>query len=390
MASSPTVAEPAITIPFGRPMIGETERRAVLDVLDGPILVHGRRIREFEDAFARWTGAPHAVAASSCTAAMHLIYLAWGIGAGDEVIVPALTHVATAHAVVHAGARPVFVDVDPRTGNIDVGRIEAAISPRTRAVAVVHFLGVPVDMAGVLEITRRHDLKVLEDCALALGTRVDDVHAGLLGDAGAFSFYPVKHITTSEGGMVVARDGETADKAARLRSFGYERAVDTPAHDYDVTLPGYNFRMSEMEAAIGSAQLERLDDFLAARDANFSILSERVREIDGVSTFDEPPPGARSSRYCLSARIDGAARGDRDRVIASLKKMGVGCSVYYPRPVPLMSWYRRSLDVRSDDFKVASALADTTVALPVGPHLTEADMHRVADALEIAVTEIRS
>ena len=201
-------------IPFGRPIIGEAERAAVLDVLYGPILVHGPRTIAFENAFAKWTGAPHAISVSSCTAAMHLVYFTLGYGPGDEVIVPAQTHTATAHAVELTGAKAVFVDSERRTGNIDVSAIEAAITPRTRAIAVVHYLGVPVDMAGIGAVAKRHGLFVLEDCALAIGTRIDGVHAGLFGDVGCFSFYPVKHMTTAEGGMIITRNAALAAQAA--------------------------------------------------------------------------------------------------------------------------------------------------------------------------------
>jgi len=197
-------------IQFGCPMIGEEERKAVLDVLKGTTLVHGPKAIEFERAFAQFTAAPYAVSVSSCTAGMHLIYFALGYGQGDEVIVPAQTHVATAHAVELTGARPVFVDAEPESGNIDIGQIEAAITPRTRAISVVHYLGVPVDMPAVVKIAHRHNLFLLEDCALSPGAKVDDIHTGLHGDAGVFSFYPVKHITTAEGGMIILRDGELA------------------------------------------------------------------------------------------------------------------------------------------------------------------------------------
>ena len=173
-------------IPFARPMIGETEKQAVLDVLDGPVLVHGPQVLGFEAAFAAWVGAPRAVAVASCTAGMHLLWFALGLGAGDEVIVPAMTHVATAHAVELTGARAVFVDAEPASGNIDPARIAEKITSRTKGIAVVHFLGEPVSMEPVVALARRHGLFVLEDCALAMGTRSRGVHAGLLGDAGAF------------------------------------------------------------------------------------------------------------------------------------------------------------------------------------------------------------
>ena len=202
------------TIAFGRPMIGEAEKAAVAEVLSGPILVHGPRSQQFENDFAAWTGAPYAVSVSNCTAGMHLVYFAMGYGPGDEIIVPAMTHTATAHAACLVGATPVFVDCERRTGNIDIDAIENKITPRTRAISIVHFLGMPVDMVRINAIARKHNLFVLEDAALAVGTKLDGVHAGLHGDVGVFSFYPVKHITTAEGGMVITRN---EDLARRIR-----------------------------------------------------------------------------------------------------------------------------------------------------------------------------
>src|SRR3989338_6141324 len=180
-------------------------------VLDGPILVHGPKSKEFESDFAAYTKAPHAVSVSSCTAGLHLMYFSKGLGPGDEVIVPAQTHTATAHAVELCGAKPVFVDAEKKTGNIDIGKIEAAITKRTKAISVVHYLGMPVDMEKVVKIADKHNLFVVEDCALAIGSFFKGIHAGLHGDAGSFSFYPVKHITTAEGGMVITRHKEIAD-----------------------------------------------------------------------------------------------------------------------------------------------------------------------------------
>ena len=197
---------------FGKPMIDQREKDAVMKVMDGTILVHGPVANQFEDKFANFTGAPHAVSVSSCTAGMHLIYFALGYGPGDEVIVPAQTHVATAHAVELTGARPVFIDAEITTGNINIGAIESAITSKTRAIAIVHYLGVPVDMPKVMDIAKKHNLFVLEDCALAPGAKVNNSHVGLHGDAGVFSFYPVKHLTTAEGGMIILRNSNLAKK----------------------------------------------------------------------------------------------------------------------------------------------------------------------------------
>ena len=194
--------------------MGNEERTAVMKVMEGPILVHGPLAGQFEDGLRAFTGAPHAVSVSSCTAGMHLVYFALGYGPGDEVIVPAMTHVATAHTVELTGAKPVFVDAEDKTGNIDIAAIEAAITPRTKAIAVVHYLGVPVDMPKVAAIAKKHNLFLLEDCALAPGARVDGVHAGLHGDCGSSPSIPVKHLTTAEGGMIILKDAELAKKLA--------------------------------------------------------------------------------------------------------------------------------------------------------------------------------
>src|SRR3989344_5985541 len=273
------------TITFGRPMIGQEEKKAVSDVLDSPVLVHGPRVKEFEGEFAAFTKAPQTVSVSSCTAAMYLSYVYLGLGQGDEVIVPAQTHVATAHAAEAVGAKPVFVDAEGQTGNIDVDKIEAEITERTRVIAVMHYLGLPVDMERVLAIAKRHNLFVLEDCALALGSWYKGVHAGLWGDVGCFSFYPVKHITTAEGGMLVTKHAQRAEKTRRARSLGVDRAPaerDRPG-EYDVPDLGLNFRLNELQAALGIEQMKKLPDFLKRRMDNIKILREELEGVKGLS-----------------------------------------------------------------------------------------------------------
>ncbi len=253
------------------------------DVLAGPILVHGPRAVKFEEDFAAFVGAPHAVSVSSCTAGMHLVWFTLGLGPGDEVIVPAQTHTATAHAVELTGARAVFVDVDRDTGNIDLAAFEAAITPRTRAVAAVHFLGMPVDMPKLVEIAKRRGLFVLEDCALAFGTRLGGTHAGLFGEVGVFSFYPVKHITTAEGGMIVTRDADLAARLKLRKAFGVDRshAERKIPGTYDVIALGFNYRMSELHAAIGIEQVKKLPRFLEQRERNYRALSEALARCPG-------------------------------------------------------------------------------------------------------------
>lgn len=379
-------------IPFGKPMIGEAERNAVLAVLEGPTLVHGPRTKDFENAFAEYTGAEHAISCSSCTAGLHLYYFALGIGPGDEVIVPAQTHTATAHAVELVGARTVFVDAEPRTGNMDVDLVEAAITARTKAISVVHYLGRMADMPRLRALADKHGLPILEDCALAIGTRLDGKHAGLLGDAGCFSFYPVKHMTTAEGGMVITNNADLAAKLRLQRAFCVDRTPGERSMPgiYDVVGLGFNYRMNELEAALGIEQLRRVDSFLEARRANYTALAAALHGIDEISVIDSGSTDrSQSSHYCLSLLLNDALAAKRPGIVAAMKARGVGTSVYYPRPVPHMSYYKNKYGHGEGSFPVAARLSGTSIALPVGPHLTVEDMHSIVDTLKESICEVQ-
>jgi perosamine synthetase len=384
--------EPMREIHFGRPTIGDAEREAVMEVLKGPILVHGPRAVAFEKAFAAWTGAPHAVSTSSCTAALHLVYFYLGLGAGDEVIVPAQTHAATAHAVELTGARPVFVDAERRTGNIDIAQIEAALTPRTRALSLVHYLGLPVDMDRINAIARKHDLFVVEDCALSLGSRYRGIHTGLLGDAGCFSFYPVKHITTAEGGMITTKRPEIAATIARQKAFGVDRQHGDRKVPgvYDVTMLGFNYRMNEIEAAIGIEQVKRLDGILATRERNYRALHRALGEIDEISLLATGDGVFQSSYYCLAILLNRRLADLRFEFVSKLNAAGVGTSVYYPKAVPDLTYYREKYGFAPGSFPNASWISDASIALPVAPHLDEDDMAYIAQAVKAAITEINS
>lgn len=381
-----------INIPFGAPFIGDEERAAVAEVLAGPILVHGPKATEFEQAFAQFTGALHAVSVSSCTAGMHLIYFALGYGPGDEVIVPAQTHVATAHAVELTGARAVFVDCDRNTGNIELSALEKAITPKTRAIAIVHFGGMPVDMPRVMEVARKHKLFVLEDCALAVGARLDGVHAGLIGDAGVFSFYPVKHMTTAEGGMIVTRDADLAKRLRLRKAFGVDRTHGERKipGTYDVVALGFNYRMSEIHAAIGIEQIKKLPEILRKRERNYRALSGALRSAPRVSLLESTNGRFVSSYYCLSAILDDAIAPQRGDIVSRMNARGVGTSVYYPQPVPRMTYYRQKYGWKDGSYPNAARISDCSIALSVGPHLTEDDMIYTADTLANVLKEIKN
>jgi perosamine synthetase len=372
-------------IPFGKPMIGQEEKEAVMKVMDGSILVHGPVASNFEEQFAVFTGAPNAVSVSSCTAGMHLIYFALGYGPGDEVIVPAQTHIATAHAVELTGAKPVFVDAEIDTGNIDINAIESAINSRTRAIAVVHYLGVPVDMPKVLKIAKKHNLFLLEDCALAPGAKVDGTHVGLHGDAGVFSFYPVKHLTTAEGGMIILKDDELAKQLKLLKAFGVNRNYGERKIPgmYDAEVLGFNYRMSEIHAAIGVEQMKKLPWFLEKRKENFNHLEAGIKNIKGINVLQQPVDKRFcSSHYCLGMMLNQGIANNRSAIMDVLSKKGVGTSIYYPQPVPRMTYYKLKYGYEEKYFVNAATISDSIIALPVGPHLDLSDMDYIIKSIK--------
>ena len=381
------------TIPFGRPWITDEDRQAVLEVLEGHILTHGPRCKGFEEDFARFMGSDsHCVSVSSCMAALHLAYFQMGIGPGDEVIVPAQTHIATAHAVELVGARPIFVDCELSTGNIDCSKVESLITPKTRALSLVHFLGIPCGMDDILSVAERHSLKVVEDCALAVGARYRGTHVGMFGDAGCFSFYPVKHLTCGEGGMFVSRHKQIVEEATRLRAFGVDRSHTERSIPgiYDVPTLGLNYRMSEMQAALGRQQVAKVDEILDRRRANFCKLKTLLSDIEDLSVLDAADEDVASSYYCLSAVLCGELKGHRNEMVTRLNDAGVGTSIYYPHPVPRMSYYRRKYGFQAEDYPNAAAISDQSIALPVGPHVTPDDIEYIAESLKQVIEEIRT
>ena len=376
-------------IHFGSPMIGPEEKQAVEEVLSGPILVHGPKSLEFEGAFASFTKAPHAISVSSCTAGMHLLYHALGLGPGDEVIVPSQTHVATAHAVELTGARPVFIDANINSGNMDINAIEAFITPRTKALAVVHYLGVPAEMEKISQIVQKNGLFLLEDCALSPGASFKGIHTGLIGDAGCFSFYPVKHLTTAEGGMIILKDEALARKLRLLKAFGVNRVHGERKipGDYDVVDLGYNYRMSEVHAVIGIEQMKKLSSFLQKRKENFLALEASLYGIEGFRILPQPIDETfKSSHYCMGILLEADLRNKRPAIMETLKNIGIGTSIYYPHPVPHMSYYRKKYG--SIDCPNSESISNSIIALPVGPHLSIADMHAIADGLNSVLKKL--
>lgn len=370
-------------IAFGKPVLGKEEFNNVLKVLKTGIYVHGPKSEEFEKRFKKFTKAKYAISVSSCTAGMHLAYFSQGYGPGDEIIVPAQTHVATAHAIELTGAKPVFVDSDTTTGNIDVSKIEKAITGKTKAISIVHFLGVPVDMNKVMKIAKKFKLFVLEDCALSLGSKIKDTHVGLFGDVGVFSFYPAKHMTTGEGGMVITNNRKLADKIRLQKAFGVNRTFSKRKIPgmYDVVQLGFNYRMSEIHAAIGLEQIKKVPLFLKKRLENYKNLSKFLAKSKPIKILAAPINKLSSSHYCLCVVLDDSIYINRTEIIKKLNNQGIGCSIYYPQPVPRMTYYKKKYKYDEKKYKNACRISDQSIALPVGPHLGLKEMKYIAKNL---------
>lgn len=380
-----------MNVPFGRPTIGDDEIAAVTKVLQSGTLVHGAKTRAFEEAFASRIGVRHAIAVSSCTAGLHLALFVRGIGPGHRVVVPAMTHVATAHVVELQGATPVFVDVNPSTGNIDVEALAAVADDGIDAIMPVHYLGLPCDMAAIVQVARNTGAMIIEDCALAVGATYDGRSAGSLGDCGSFSFYPVKHMTTIEGGMVTTDDDGLAASIRKRRAFGYNRELSDRIRPgiYDVDALGFNYRMNEIEAAVGLVQLNRLDMWLAERKRNFLIFAEALSTLDGVKTFPSQFGPASSSHYCFNIVMPPNGSLSRDDIQDELTRRGIGTSIHYPSAVPMFSYYREAYGYVSGQFPVAEWLAAQTISLPVGPHLGPDGAERIAEGVVATIEDLR-
>jgi dTDP-4-amino-4,6-dideoxygalactose transaminase len=348
--------------------MGDEEKQAVLEVLDSGMLAQGPRVRALEDAFADYCGVAHAVATASGTTALHLALLAHGIGEGDEVITSPFTFISSANAILFTGARPVFVDIDPLTFNIDSDLLAAAITPRTRAIMPVHLFGLTADMGPIMALAEEHGLAVIEDACQAHGAEHRGKRAGSFG-TGCFSFYPTKNMTTGEGGMITTDDAEVAETCRISRQHGMRRRY---YHD----ALGYNFRMSDIHAAIGLAQLQKLERFNEARIANARFLSENLT---GVST-PTVPGGRRHVFHQYTIRVPD---GRRDGVRQALAERGVGTGVYYPVPVHRQQVY---LDRGYDGtFPEAERAAQEVLSLPVHPGLSKQDLDAIVAAVNALV-----
>jgi len=374
-----------MNIPLSAPDLTHEERACVMDVLLGRELSLGPRLPAFERALRELTGARHAIAVNSGTSALHLCIKAARIGPGDEVITTPFSFVASANCALFERAVPKFVDIDPNTWNLDVAQIEAAITPRTKAILPVHVFGRPCPMEPIVEIANRRNLVVIEDSCEAIGATSGGRQVGTFGQTGVFAFYPNKQITTGEGGAIVTDD----DDVARLcRSWRNQGRGETGAWLQHERL-GYNYRLSDLNCALGTVQVSRLQEILAAR-ARVAAMYHRVlsRRVPDVVLPLPTEPGAEISWFVYVVRLrEEFSAADRNAVVESLRRSGIGCNTYFS-PIHLQPFYREMFGYRPGDFPVTEHIAERTIALPFFNQLKEEEIESVCNALAEAVSEL--
>ncbi|PRH83494.1 DegT/DnrJ/EryC1/StrS family aminotransferase [Arenimonas caeni] len=372
---------------FAAPDIQEEEIREVEECLRSGWLGTGPRVARFEKDFASYKGvAPgHVAAVNSCTAALHVSMVAAGLEPGSEVITTPLTFCATVNAIIHAGLTPVLADVDPETLNINPDAIEAAITPRTRAILLVHFAGRPCDMDRIMALAERHRLVVIEDCAHAIESEYRGRKTGTFGDFGCFSFYVTKNVVTGEGGMIIAKNLEHAGRARILSLHGmskdaWHRFSDKGYRHYQVVECGFKYNMMDVQAAIGIHQLARVEAALSKREAIWSLYMDGLKDLP-IKPPPIPEADTRHGLHLFTIQIDpGSAGLSRDDFLDGMNKLGVGTGVHY-LSVPEHPYYQTKYGWRPEQWPNAMDIGRRIASLPLSPKLTESDARRVVECV---------
>ncbi len=379
-------------IPLSQPDIGEPEIQEVVEALRSGRLSIGPRLEQFERLVARRAGRPYGVGVSSGTAGLHLALLALGVRPGDEVITPAFSFIASANCVLQAGARPVFVDCDPRSLNMRCEDVEAAITERTRAIIGVEVFGNPAGMPELAALSTKHEVPLVEDACEGLGGRIGDEPIGRFGRVAVFGFYPNKQITTGEGGMIVTHDDRIAAACRSMRNQGRQPDSPEPGGEglgswLEHERMGFNYRLSELHAALGVVQMRRLDELVEARQR---VAEAYTRRLAGHADLILPTvePDVFMSWFVYVVRLsDRFTADDRDSIIRGLRRHEVGASNYFP-PIPLQPFYRQTFGFKPGDFPMAESVSQRTIALPFYSRLTDRDVDLICQTLEIMMARV--
>ncbi len=360
-------------IRIAQPEIGPEEIAAVNEVMQSGILAQGARVAQLEEDFAQYCGTKYAVAVNSGTAAMHAALHAAGIGKGDEVITVPFSFIATINPILMVGATPVLVDIEPDTFTIDVSQIEAAITPKTKAIIPVHLYGQPADMKELLAIAEKHNLKVIEDACQAIDADYGTVKTGALGDLGCFSLYATKNIMSGEGGIITTNDEAYMTAMKRFRQHGM-------SGPYMYEELGFNYRLTDLQAAIAIEQLKKVKRFTSSRQANAKLLSEGLKGVGGIEIPRETP-GRSHVYHQYTVRVTSDFPLSRDEFVKALQDREVGAGVYYPRALHSYPHIAK-LGYKMGDFPVAEKAAEEVVALPVHPHVSADDVQTIVDVIK--------
>ncbi len=359
------------SIKFSSPQIFTNDLKEMNQSILSGWLTHGNYTKKFEKEICKFTGSKFATTVSSCTAGLHLACLALNISSGDEVIVPAQTHTATAHAVEYVGAKTVFADVEFPSGNISISDIKKKITKKTKAIIIVHLTGTPCKMDDIIQIAKKNKINIIEDCAHALGTVHKNKHVGTFGTVGCFSFYPTKQITTGEGGIVISNSKSIITKISQLKAFGInndpkKRRVQGK---YDVLSLGFNYRMTDFQACMGFLQLKRYKKNLVKRKKIAVLYEKYLSEINDVNFIKYN----KNNSYFIF-QIFLKSKYKRNLLLKMFKKNNIGCSVHYYTPVPLLSYFQSKYKINKLNFKIAKKYSDLSISLPCHPDLNEKDI----------------
>ncbi|KPK99007.1 MAG: UDP-4-amino-4,6-dideoxy-N-acetyl-beta-L-altrosamine transaminase [Omnitrophica WOR_2 bacterium SM23_72] len=380
-------------LPFYRPCLDDEEEQEITDTLRSGWIGRGPKTERFEKNFKEYVGSKYAIGVSSCTAGLHLSLKTIGIEGGDEVITTPMSFPAAVNAIVHQGAKPVFVDIEKGSLNMDPGKIRAAITKRTKAIVVVHFAGRPCEMNEILRIAKRNNIIVIEDAAHALGSEYQGRKIGSITDLACFSFHATKNITTGEGGMVTTDNAAFAKKIQTLSLQGmdldaWERAKRQTYRHWDTILPGYKYNMFDLQAALGLVQLRKLEGFLKVRQRYTQIYNEAFRRIPEMA-IPVQGEGIKHSYhlYVVRLKIEDLS-ASRDQIMDALQRNNIGIGVHY-RALHLHSFYQKTYGFKKGDFPIAEYMSDRVLSLPLYPKMNERDINDVISAVKKIIAKYR-
>ena len=350
-------------VPFSKTEIKQNDVELVSKILKSGWLTHGKYTNLFEDKFKKFTSSKYAITVSSCTAALHLSCLALGFKKGDEVLVPAMSHTATSHCVEYTGAKAVFVDVDSLTGNISFKEIQKKTNKKTKGLIIVHMTGISADLKKIVKYCKQRNIKLIEDCAHALGTYSGNFHVGNFGVTGCFSFYPTKQITTGEGGMLITNSKKIYSEIKKIKAFGIDKDITERKNqgEYDVKSLGFNYRMTDFQSALGFMQLKRYKKNLSRRK---SLARRYISKLKKLKDIDFPEFSSKGSYFIFQILCK-----RRDELLKFFKKEKIGVSVHYKKNLPDMTYYKQKYNLKQKEFLNAKNYASNNISLPCYPKM---------------------